>query len=205
MSVDYYEAAKRTILEANPRPGYASDTFDTSGTGAQIALPTDLAAGTYRLRAATRSPQGNRSNDATLLVAPQKLLFVVHGTTLPPPPWAEVQPTGSVPRSPTACSDTPIWQFPIFPNVPEYCRFTPGEPVPCFANPVSSSTHASTAISGVTRSAHERTTSAGSHGESARNCCIDSYRAGEHVRHCLIDQKRMELSELERLPTTLAT
>ena len=71
-----------------------------------------------------------------------------------------------------------IWQFPIFPSVPEYCRFTPGECFPSLTTPVSSTTHALTPISGATRSAHARTSSPGSHGESARNCCIDSYRAG---------------------------
>jgi hypothetical protein len=64
--------------------------------------------------------------------------------------------------------------LPILPSVPEYWRFTPGECLPSFAIPVSSTIHASTPISGVTRSAQARTTSSGPHGESARNCCIDS-------------------------------
>ena len=38
-------------------------------------------------------------------------------------------PNGTVPCSPTACTETPIWQLPIFPSVPEYWRLTPGE---CF-------------------------------------------------------------------------
>jgi hypothetical protein len=69
--------------------------------------------------------------------------------------------------------ETPIWQLPTLPSVPEYWRLTPGERLPSFGNPVSSSTHASTSISGHTRSPTARTTSAGSHGLSVRNCCID--------------------------------
>jgi hypothetical protein len=73
------------------------------------------------------------------------------------------------------CStDTAIWQLPIWPSVPEYCRFTPGECRPSLRIPVSSITQAVTPISGATRSTHACTNSAGSHGESARNCCIDS-------------------------------
>lgn len=30
--------------------------------------------------------------------------------------------------APTACTDSPIWQLPTFPSVPEYRRLTPGEP-----------------------------------------------------------------------------
>ena len=81
------------------------------------------------------------------------------------------QPNGTVPFAPTACTDTPSWQLPILPSVPEYCRLTPGESLPSLGKPVSSSTHASTSISGATRSATARTTSAGSQGLSARNCC----------------------------------
>ena len=67
-----------------------------------------------------------------------------------------------------------IWQLPIFPSVPEYWRFTPGECLPSLTIPVSSTTQAMTPISGATRSAQALTTSVGSQGESARNCCIDS-------------------------------
>ena len=84
------------------------------------------------------------------------------------------QPKGSVPPEPTACTETVIWQLPILPSVPEYCRFTPGECLPCFAIPVSSTTQASTPISRATRSAQARTTSSGRQGESARNYCTDS-------------------------------
>ena len=38
----------------------------------------------------------------------------------------------------TACTLTPIWQFPTLPSDPEYIRATPGESVPSFGNPVSS-------------------------------------------------------------------
>jgi hypothetical protein len=50
---------------------------------------------------------------------------------------------------------------------------TPGESLPSFGNPVSSSTHAATSITGATRSTVAFTTAAGSHGLSAKNCCID--------------------------------
>jgi len=43
--------------------------------------------------------------------------------------------------------------------------------------PVSSTTHADSSSSGTSRSAQARTNTAGSHGESAKNCCNDSYRA----------------------------
>jgi hypothetical protein len=48
--------------------------------------------------------------------------------------------------------------------------------------PVSSTTHADTSSAGATRSAQARTSSAGSHGESAKNCCNDSYRAASSPR-----------------------
>jgi hypothetical protein len=64
--------------------------------------------------------------------------------------------------------------LPILPSVPEYRRFTPGECLPSLAIPVSSTTQASTASSGATRSAQARTSNSGSQGESARNRCIDS-------------------------------
>ena len=89
------------------------------------------------------------------------------------------QPSGNVPRAPTACTLTVIWQLPILPSVPEYWRFTPGECLPSLTIPVSSTTHAKTPISGATRSAHARTSNAASQGESAKNCCTDSYRAGD--------------------------
>ena len=44
----------------------------------------------------------------------------------------------------TRCTLTPIWQLPTLPKVPEYCRATHGDAVPSLANPVSSTTSAST-------------------------------------------------------------
>jgi hypothetical protein len=44
--------------------------------------------------------------------------------------------------------------------------------------PVSSTTQAVIPISAATRSAQACASSPGAQGESARNCCIDSYRAG---------------------------
>ena len=79
-----------------------------------------------------------------------------------------------MPRSPTACTLTVIWQLPILPNVPEYWRFTPGECLPSLTIPVSSTTQAVTPISGATRSAQALTKSRGSQGKSAKNCCTDS-------------------------------
>jgi hypothetical protein len=43
-------------------------------------------------------------------------------------------------QSVTACTLTPIWQFPTFPNVPEYMRATPGESRPSLGKPLSSTT-----------------------------------------------------------------
>ena len=67
-------------------------------------------------------------------------------------------PNGTVPFAPTACSETAIWQLPIFPSVPEYWRLTPGERLPSLGTPVSSSTHASGSITAQTRSATARST-----------------------------------------------
>lgn len=52
------------------------------------------------------------------------------------------QSSGQEAASVAACTDTAIWQLPILPSVPEYCRATPGDAVPTFGNPVSSTTHA---------------------------------------------------------------
>jgi hypothetical protein len=46
-------------------------------------------------------------------------------------------------QSVTACTLTPIWQFPTLPSVPEYMRATPGESDPSFGKPLSSMTYAS--------------------------------------------------------------
>ena len=43
----------------------------------------------------------------------------------------------------TICTLTPIWQFAVLPNVPEYIRATSGEALPSFGKPVSSMTYAS--------------------------------------------------------------
>ncbi len=43
-------------------------------------------------------------------------------------------------QSVTACTLTPIWQFPTFPNAPEYMRATPGESGPFLGKPLSSMT-----------------------------------------------------------------
>jgi hypothetical protein len=55
---------------------------------------------------------------------------------------------------------TPIWQLPVLPSVPEYCRATHGEAVPSFGNPESSTTYASGSIaSAAHRPTLARTTS----------------------------------------------
>jgi hypothetical protein len=50
------------------------------------------------------------------------------------------QSTAADAQSLTACTLTPIWQLPVLPSVPEYCRATPGESKPSLGNPVSSTT-----------------------------------------------------------------
>src|SRR3954465_2399797 len=52
------------------------------------------------------------------------------------------QDSGQDAVSVTAEIDTPTWQLPTLPSVPEYCRATPGEAVPSLTKPVSSTTHA---------------------------------------------------------------
>ena len=42
------------------------------------------------------------------------------------------------------CTLTPIWQLPVLPSVPEYCRATHGDALPSLGKPVSSITSAST-------------------------------------------------------------
>src|SRR3954454_20326507 len=63
------------------------------------------------------------------------------------------QSSGQDAVSVTAQIDTPIWQLPTLPSVPEYCRATPGEAVPSLRQPVSSTTHASGAITSIARRA----------------------------------------------------
>src|SRR3954452_16360136 len=54
--------------------------------------------------------------------------------------------SGQDAASVTAQIETPIWQLPTLPSVPEYCRATPGEALPSLGNPVSSTTQASGSI-----------------------------------------------------------
>ena len=68
------------------------------------------------------------------------------------------QSSGQDASSPQALTDTPIWQFPTFPNAPEYWRATPTDICPNFGNPVSSITHASAASSRLIRRANPRRT-----------------------------------------------
>ena len=53
-----------------------------------------------------------------------------------------------------SCTLTPIWQLPVLPRVPEYCRATHGDAVPSFGNPQSSITYAAGSI---TSTAHRAT------------------------------------------------
>jgi hypothetical protein len=55
--------------------------------------------------------------------------------------------------------------------VPEYCRATPGDPLPSFGNPVSSNTHATGAMSRTARSANRARTAMVSHVDVVTNCC----------------------------------
>jgi hypothetical protein len=54
----------------------------------------------------------------------------------------------------TAWTLTPIWQFPVLPRVPEYCRATHGDATPSFGNPVSSTTYA---LGSIAPTAHRAT------------------------------------------------
>src|SRR5579859_609471 len=49
---------------------------------------------------------------------------------------------------------TPIWQLPVLPRVPEYCRATHGDATPSFGNPESSITYAAGSM---TSTAHRAT------------------------------------------------
>src|SRR5204863_2078751 len=111
-----------------PRNRPATGALDQLGPEFDLRLELDLASGIFALR--RRSGSSHHS-----------------------PGRYSAHPSGTVPVLPTACTDTPSWQLPIFPSVPEYWRLTPGESLPSFGNPVSSNTHASTSISGATRSA----------------------------------------------------
>jgi hypothetical protein len=59
--------------------------------------------------------------------------------------------SGQEAASVTAQIETPIWQLPTLPGLPEYCRVTPGEASPSLTNPVSSPSHASGATTSTAR------------------------------------------------------
>jgi hypothetical protein len=71
----------------------------------------------------------------------------------------------------TAETETPIWQLPTLPSVPEYCRATPGEAVPSLTNPVSSTTHASGSITVTARRASRSRTGFTAQVDDVTNCC----------------------------------
>ena len=79
--------------------------------------------------------------------------------------------SGQDATSVTAEIDTPTWQLPTLPSVPEYCRATPGEAVPSFGKPVSSTTHASGAITSTARRASRSRTGSTAQVEEETNCC----------------------------------
>ena len=93
--------------------------------------------------------------------------------------WVSSQPAGRNSRqesgqeamSVTAQTLTPIWQLPTLPSVPEYCRATPGEAVPNLGKPVSSTTHASGAITSTARRASRSRTGSTAQVEEETNCC----------------------------------
>ena len=71
----------------------------------------------------------------------------------------------------TAWTLTPIWQFATLPNVPEYCLATPGELLPSFGKPVSSTTYATGSTTSTARRANRIRTAVVSHVEDVTNCC----------------------------------
>src|SRR3954464_1954055 len=79
--------------------------------------------------------------------------------------------SGQEAASVTAQIDTPIWQLPTLPSVPEYCRATPGEAVPSLGKPVSSTTQASGAIIATARAASRARTGSTAQVEEETNCC----------------------------------
>jgi hypothetical protein len=81
------------------------------------------------------------------------------------------QESGQEAASVTAQTLTPIWQLPTLPSVPEYCRATPGEAVPSLTNPVSSTTHASGAITSTARRASRSRTGSTAQVDDETNCC----------------------------------
>jgi hypothetical protein len=79
--------------------------------------------------------------------------------------------SGQDAASVTAQIETPIWQLPTLPSVPEYCRATPGEARPSLGNPVSSITQASAAITATARRASRSRTGSTTQVEEQTNCC----------------------------------
>lgn len=81
------------------------------------------------------------------------------------------QESGHDAVSDAAWTLTPIWQLPTLPRVPEYCLATPGEDVPSFGNPVSSTTHTCGRTTATARRASlVRTVSTGQV-DDVMNCC----------------------------------
>jgi len=66
---------------------------------------------------------------------------------------------------------TPIWQLPVFPNVPEYWRATHGDAVPSFGKPESSTTYTAGSIASAAHRATLARTRSWSHVEDVTNCC----------------------------------
>jgi thiamine pyrophosphate-dependent enzyme len=83
-------------------------------------------------------------------------LIVVAGS--PGSPTTRWMPKCPDASSVTACRLTATWQLLTLPKVPEYCRATPGEAFPLFANPVSSITHACGPTKSMTIAAGRRRT-----------------------------------------------
>ncbi|WUA39892.1 hypothetical protein OG465_03970 [Streptomyces sp. NBC_01367] len=57
------------------------------------------------------------------------------------------------------------------PNVPEYCRATPGDAMPSWGKPVSSTTHTSGRTARTARHASRARTSSTGQVEDVMNCC----------------------------------
>jgi len=71
----------------------------------------------------------------------------------------------------TGLTDTPSWQLPVLPSVPEYWRCTPTECSPSLGKPVSSIVHTVGASAPTSRSARRRRTGRQSQGETAMKWC----------------------------------
>ena len=72
--------------------------------------------------------------------------------------------SGQLAASEAAEIETPIWQLPTLPRVPEYWRATPTEQRPALGKPVSSMIQASGAIASCMRSARRSRTGCHSQG-----------------------------------------